>query len=215
MTFALITEGITDYLIIKQILINYFKEEDIIINQIQPQIDATDRQTTGGGWTEVINYCENEIIDEIILWNDFLIIQIDTDIGDEPKINLQMHNKSVEEIYEGMTSKLLSFISQNTNEIEKIIFAIGIHQIECWLVGIIDSRHDKSNVQNCLQRLNNAISKRKEYKIIPPKKKENSKETYVLLTSKLKKKKNITNISKKNYGFEKFVEQLRNIDNNR
>ncbi|RLD54642.1 MAG: hypothetical protein DRJ05_14255, partial [Bacteroidetes bacterium] len=90
--------------------------------------------------------------------------------------------------------------------------AIGIHSMECWLVGIIDGSHNNSKVNNCIDRLNRAIGKTNKYKIIPPNKKENSKETYTKLASRLKKKKDIIRISKKNVGFERFIEQLQNIN---
>jgi len=211
-TFALITEGITDYLVIKEILQNYFKVEEPIIKQIQPAKDETDKQITGGGWTEVINYCKSDDIKEIALYNDYIIVQIDTDIADEPRINLQLHNKTPNEIYTEMKNKILDFVSLQMPNTENLIFAIGVHQIECWLVGIIDNKHTNKNIVNCINRLNIAIGKSKKYKIIPPDKKENSKETYVALSSSLKKKKDIIKYSKKNIGFEKFIEQLQLIE---
>ncbi len=210
-TFALITEGITDYLVIKELLLNYFKDDEPIINQIQPAKDETDKQTTGGGWNEVINYCSNENIKEINLYNDYIVIQIDTDIAEDNRINIKLHNKSNIEIYEAMRNKLIEFISSQINDIKSFIFAIGIHQIECWLVGIIDNKHTYKNVNNCIKRLNIAIGKSDKYKIIPPKSKENSKQTYTALAAKLKKKEQIIKYSKKNIGFEKFIDQLNSI----
>jgi len=208
--FALITEGITDYLVLKNILTNYFKN-DIRINQIQPTIDETDKQTSGGGWTEVIKYCQNNDLNDILEYNDYVVIQIDTDIASEKPLNLQIHNKKTDEIYHFMKSTLLDLMPNKFDIQENFIFAIGIHQIECWLVGLIDNNHSAKDIVNCLNRLNRAIGKTKKYKIIPPDKKENSKETYHLLSSKLKKQKDIIKYSKKNYGFEMFIEQLEKI----
>ena len=61
MNFGLITEGASEHKIIKHLVSRYFKDEMLIINQIQPKI-VNDRQETTGGWNEVLKYCEREEI---------------------------------------------------------------------------------------------------------------------------------------------------------
>ena len=215
LSFALITEGVTDFLVLDELLNNFFKnefEEEIEVNQIQPLLDATDTQTTGGGWNEVIRYCKEEDLKSFLDYNDYIIIQIDADIvgGEDDnffKIPL-IENRT--EVYNEIVSKLQNGISQYT-EYDKFIFAIGIDSIECWLLGIIDKTHKPAKVVSCITALNTEIGKDKSLKIIPPKAKENSKKTYTEISGKLKKKKDIISVSKSNLGFEKFVEQLENV----
>jgi hypothetical protein len=57
-SFALITEGVTDYLIIRELLYNFFKDEPII-NPIQPQTDETDKQITDIGFENFIEQLSN------------------------------------------------------------------------------------------------------------------------------------------------------------
>ena len=210
--FALITEGVTDYLVIKELLFSFFKGFEIKVNQIQPSIDETDKQTGFGNWENVIKYCQNDDLNEIALYNDFIIIQIDTDIAENSPINISLQNKSNEQVCIEMEERLKGIISNQESDFMNLLFAIGVHSMECWLVGIIDDSHNKSNVNNCIDRLNRAIGKTKKYKIIPPDKKGNSKETYTQLASKLRKIKDIIRISKKNAGFDRFISQLQNIN---
>jgi hypothetical protein len=60
-TFGLITEGITDQIIIENILTGFFNKE-LEFNQLQPLRDETDqyRATNYGGWCKVVEYCAND-----------------------------------------------------------------------------------------------------------------------------------------------------------
>ena len=66
MTIALVTEGISEYRITKQILTKYVKgyNEDIDINQMPPKLTEDEMKQadggTKGGWVEVLKYCENQ-----------------------------------------------------------------------------------------------------------------------------------------------------------
>ena len=58
-TFALVTEGLTDQIILEQILFGFFDDPDIVINPLQPLRDETDsnRVVTPGNWHQVLEYC--------------------------------------------------------------------------------------------------------------------------------------------------------------
>ena len=59
-TFALITEGVTDQVVIENILIGMFGE-DVFVHPLQPIYDETDssRIEAFGGWQSVFRYCES------------------------------------------------------------------------------------------------------------------------------------------------------------
>lgn len=59
MKFALITEGASEHRIVKHILSRYCGEMDSVVNQIQPKMNAG-KQDGGGGWNEVLKYCERK-----------------------------------------------------------------------------------------------------------------------------------------------------------
>jgi hypothetical protein len=209
--FALIYEGITDYLVLKELLYVYFKDEEIKIIPISPSIDETDKQSSFGGWKNVINRSQDtDFLKEILLYNDIIIIQIDTDIAENEPLNIHLHNIENNDLCNKVQSKLKEFISDDEIELDKFIFAIGIHTIECWLVGLLDNNHTNKQVNNCINRLNRAIRRNGNYKRIPEKK-ENAKETYSKIASLIKKKKDIEKYSKKNVGFESFINQLNEL----
>ncbi|NJO91843.1 MAG: hypothetical protein HC831_24920 [Chloroflexia bacterium] len=215
---ALITEGVTDQFIIKPIIENYFPEYEFRFTPIQPPVDETDKQTDFGSWVNVISLCKSKDIAEIFNYNDFLIIQIDGDVSQEKGFDVphldggkQIDSKT---LCNNIIRKLQTFISKEVwnKYSNKIIFSIGILSMECWLVGLVDANHNKKNTNNCIKRLNIALSKKNE-KIVNPKNKNNfqSRSIYKNLAGKFRNKKTINKFSKTNVGFECFVEQLNNM----
>jgi hypothetical protein len=85
--FGLITEGITDQIVIEYILAGFYNSPDIQVDALQPLRDETDENLAknAGNWHKVFEYCEAKEFREAITENGeeyFLIIQIDTDFFD-------------------------------------------------------------------------------------------------------------------------------------
>ncbi len=212
---ALITEGVTDQFIIKPIIDNYFKDIEFRFTPVQPPVDETDRQAGFGGWVNVVQECKSENIKELFNYNDFVVIQIDADISQEKGFDVPHLKKGTQieniELCKNIINKLQSFISKDvwSKYSDRFLFSIGILSMECWLVAVIDSKHNKKNINNCINRLNKGLKKRDE-KTINPNDKNNfqSRTIYKKLAGKFKNKKIINKFSKQNVGFEYFVEQL-------
>lgn len=84
-TFGLIAEGITDQIVIKNILAGYFNNLNIRVYPLQPLIDETDENKAEnyGGWSQVIDYCQSDEFQDAFQSNEYVIIQIDTDVSQE------------------------------------------------------------------------------------------------------------------------------------
>lgn len=80
-SFALITEGITDQVAISAVLYGLYDEEPEI-RPVQPLRDATDeaRQGNRAGWEKVFEYCASDDFAAIFATNDYVIVQVDTDV---------------------------------------------------------------------------------------------------------------------------------------
>ena len=113
-SIALITEGVTDQLIIKPIIESYYKDIDFRFKPIRPLVDETDMQTSFGNWYNVICACKEESFTEIFSYNDFIVVQIDADVSQEPHFDVphieagqQIENKR---LCENIITKLISLI---------------------------------------------------------------------------------------------------------
>lgn len=218
MKFALITEGPSENRIIKHIIYNYFKNPELIFNQIQPKM-AQGKQASTGGWNEVLKYCESAALEDIFLENDYVVIQIDTDQSqtkpfDVSHTHITNKLKTDVELHNDIVAKLISLVKPNvlSKNGNNIIFAICIHTIECWLLPIYYTNNHKSAINICLPKLNQALIK-KNIKPIPTKDKNNtlSIKSYDTVLSNWKKKQDIVEASKHNTGYESFIDSLSKI----
>jgi len=220
-TFAGITEGITDQIVIKNILAGYFSP-DITITWLQPLEDETDenRSKNIGGWSLVFKYCESEEFREAFQSNQYVIIQIDTDVlitahvSEEYRIQSQDQDGkfSAEKIIEIVTQKFESTIGKEfyREYQNRIILAIAVHSTECWLLPLYYSDNRQGKLINCLDTLNQELKRKEGYTVDP-----NSKNTdyYRKISSKYNKKKELPKYYPKNPSFKCFIEEIekRNI----
>ena len=167
---GIISEGITDQIVIENILVGLLQDDDLSIDPLQPGRDATDENlaTTSGNWDKVFEYCESSRFQSAVLNTDFVIVQIDADFFKTKEISkqYQLHftsNISVEDCLKQIQNKLIELIGLDfyENYAHKIIFAISIDSIECWLLPIYYQNKitQASKTVNCLKTLNEALKK--------------------------------------------------------
>lgn len=209
--FALITEGITDQVVLESILCGYY-EDDLEINIIQPARDATDesRQENFGGWEKVLEYCKLSAFKEIFLFNKYVVIQIDTDITEHVNFEIP-HNfngtpKTVPVLVNEVREKIKSQIDPDVFETfkDRIFFAIAVHSLECWLLPLyVTTPAAMKKTVNCEHSLSRAVIRadgvyKKEYR------------EYEVLTKSFFKKKNVLFAKEKNESLSIFLDSLPN-----
>jgi len=101
-TFALITEGITDQVVLETVIranCHSMTTDEINIVPLQPTRDATDtaRAKDFGGWEKILEYCSspNRIL-EALDFNDYVVIHIDTDCAEHPNFGVQLSQNGLE-----------------------------------------------------------------------------------------------------------------------
>ncbi len=175
-SFALITEGITDQALL-EVLLQAQYGPDISVNPIQPNRDATDvaRQGAFGGWENVLAHCTLEEWADLLSVNDYLIVQIDSDIAGHANFGVALTEQGIERAPDNLIAdvkaRLLRQIPPDFySEIEnRVFFAIAVHSAECWLLPLY-SEQKKTQTMNCADRLQKALDKKniryaKEYRL--------------------------------------------------
>jgi hypothetical protein len=217
MTFALITEGASEHRVIKHILSRYFKDQEPYINQIQPKLVNNTQENTGG-WNEVLKYCEREELADIMTENDYLVIQIDTDMSEQSPFDvlhtLNGQPKTSEQLHSDIVDKLQGLIKEEirTKYGAKIIFAICIDCIECWLLPLYCNDAKRCKTTGCLDTLNRETTK-KGIPVITKdnKNSSNGQRAYDAILKNMKKKAEIEVCSQHNVGFNAFIGHLKSI----
>ncbi len=169
-SFGLVTEGITDQIVIEYILAGYFNNPNILVNPLQPERDKDNENKSGyGGWTLVFQYCKSVDFQQAFQFNDYIIIQIDTDVSEEYGVPKQDENGELtpDRLIAEVIKQFRVAIGEDfyTQTEHRIIFAIAVHSVECWLLPLYYTDNRKSKIQNCLDTLNRELGKKVNFTI--------------------------------------------------
>lgn len=203
--FGLACEGITDQIVIENILCGFYKDlEDDEIQAFQPSRDETNRkqEENSGGWTRLLTYLSETRFREDVLNSEYTIVQVDSDICDEVNFNVQKDTSCMITFIESIKARLISSIDSKEIFYEdnkyKIIFAISVHSLECWLLPICkDLKAEK--ITSCFEALQREC---KDIKV------EKNYSTYDKISKVFLKNKELLKISSKNSSFDIFIKSL-------
>jgi hypothetical protein len=172
-SFGLVTEGLTDQIVIENILAGYFNSPDLDIRQLQPERDKdNENKSTYGGWTLVFNYCKSRDFQESFQFIDYIIIQIETDVSELKHYNIPQQYENCkftpQQLIEKVIEKFRGVIGDDvySKYQQKIIFAISVHSIECWLLPLYyTDKKKKYKFKSCLKDLNSQLAKKHNFTI--------------------------------------------------
>mgnify|MGYP000349595207 FL=1 len=205
--FGLACEGVTDQAVIENILCGFYNDKELRqeIKSFQPLFDATQKKQLDGefgGWEELFNFIATKRFRQDVINNHYMIIQVDTDRSEHKNFGISQHNCSKEELVERVRERLISQINSKkpfyeANK-EKIIFAISIHELECWLLPICKNFKNEK-ITGCFEALQREC---KDIKV------EKNYTTYDKLSRVFLKNKDLLKISSKNSSFDIFIKSL-------
>jgi hypothetical protein len=208
-SFALITEGITDQVAISAVLYGFYDDEPEI-RPVQPLRDATDeaRQGNRAGWEKVFEYCSQDDFAVLFATNDYVIIQVDTDVCGHRNFPISLADENGERSATDLVEEVKSFISAKFAPAilqaygHRILYAIPVHSLECWLLPVYGATAgDRGRTKNCEVHLTRVLNRKdlefkKDYR------------TYTKLAKPLEKHVGIDLVSAHNESFRIFVASL-------
>ncbi len=171
--FGLIAEGETDHAVLENILLG-ITGEDISdeITILQPDIDETTRGSLQefGGWYNVFQYCISEDFKESFQRVQYVVIQIDTDVSEHTHYDIKQTEESgkklapevlVDKVREKFERIITNEFGQDFLEKyqDRILFAISVDEIECWLLPLYYTDSTKSKTNNCDFKLHEKAGK--------------------------------------------------------
>ena len=155
--FALVTEGVTDHAVLKNILLGYFKNQrEPAIHREQPDPQA---ELRSGGWTLVFQYLREKKFQQAFQFNRFLIIQVDTDVSEEVGFDVPRQDENGPLPTEVLVGRVIERLRKEIGEKDwatysgRFIFAIGVHQMECWVLPLWFSDGKAQKTTGCIATL--------------------------------------------------------------
>ena len=212
--FAIASEGITDQIVIENILCGYYKDRNLKseIGYVYP-IDKTQQKRVEdefSNWELLLEHISTKRFRKDVVNNRYMIVQIDTDISEHENFGVSKVNLSTEQLIEKVIERLIGQIDSKKefyqNYKEKIIFAISVHSLECWLLPIYESNKKEKTI-NCEDKLKYAVSNSSSKKIQKLKTDKNY-DNYNDLSKILMKPKELIKIASKNSSFQIFINNL-------
>lgn len=174
--FGIISEGVTDQAVLETLLYGFFNDPDLVVNPLQPLRDATDKTQGFGSWSLIFEYCQSERFKQAFEDNDFIIIQIDTDLcSQEPfGIDAKRSEESTEDFIKRVQTRFVELFQNKWGNdfcvlyFHRILFAVAVNSIECWLLPIhLNNDKQKNKEVGCKTTLERELKRGipKEYKI--------------------------------------------------
>ncbi|MEQ1862175.1 MAG: hypothetical protein ABMA13_19840 [Chthoniobacteraceae bacterium] len=213
--FALVTEGVTDHMVLKNVLIGFYKEQrDPVITFEFPDPQAA---THTGGWTLVLQYLREKKFREAFQLNQYVIVQVDTDVAEDPGFDVPKQNAdgplSIEEFIAKVVERLMQEIGAEDCATygDRFIFAIGVEQIECWVLPLWYADAKGEQIANCTSRLGGSAQLRNElntknFKWIKPGQKE--QRSYDVASREYRKRATLLAEGPRNPSLRVFLEEL-------
>lgn len=209
--FGLVTEGESDYVVLKSILRGFFTP-DLLVTPKHPLRDETDKDRATGGWTNLRTYLKSEAFRGAFQSVEYIVVQIDTDVGGEYGVSARDHagELSVASLVEKTCQKLIEWIGEDFYSMVKgrIIFAISVHEIECWLLPIYFENDKKkmAKTTGCINTLNQVLPQREGFSI-------HAKEYrfYERMSKPFLKRKDLDKFYPHNPSFAIFIDKLKGV----
>ena len=137
---------------------------------------------------------------------EYIVIQIDTDVCEEygVKHDLTDTGSFWENIRENLSNRLPEEFDKS-----KLIFAICIDEIECWLIPFVDTNKKNCvNTNHCVNMVNKGIKGKDLFIDADNKNSDGAKSAYDYILKQKKKTDELKECSEFNFGFKRFIEQL-------
>lgn len=151
---GIVCEGITDYHVLKNIIIGYKKDQSFPITKIRPE------DSTPFGCNNLLHFISTDEFKKYLQNFNKIIIQIDSDSseswGSNYLVNINNQKSKAHQFIIDIINVLINqigtdYYNQNSS---KIVFAICVHQIECWLLSYYGkTSSDKNKIVNCFNTL--------------------------------------------------------------
>jgi hypothetical protein len=169
--FAIVSEGVTDYAVLKNILYGWFKGQDVepFLKPYQPDPTAEGESSWQrfGNWENVLKFLITKKHRDALEFAEFLIVQIDTDQSEHSNFGVSQR----EDNEKRQPSELVAKVVERLQEViglddvtfygDRIIFAICVNEIECWLLPLWDPKK-AAKCEGCSNAVDRALRRSNE-----------------------------------------------------
>ena len=212
--FSLVAEGPTDHAVITRILAGHFDDGSVEVNLLQPNPAATQgAPDTFGGWENVLAYITSSRFADAFAFTDFVIVHIDTDVCQEAKFGVATHENGeplepralVERVVGNLKARIGDAVWQRAGS--RVLFAVSVDSVECWLLTLYAEPRKKARYHNCLKHLNDALTAKNQKPIGGSKQAKD----YERVANPFRKSKELGQARPHNASLARFLEEVERV----
>ena len=207
---GIVSEGVSDFWVLRHIITRYLKDKDLWVLPLNPKQTKDGKQDGPGGWGLVVKYLEDKekklMVEALKEDFEYIVVQIDTDVCEEYGVKHDLTDMGA--FWKNVCDNLSNRLPEDFDR-SKLIFAICIDEIECWLIPFVDTnRKDCESTNRCVNIVNKNIKGKDLFIDAGNKNSDGAKSAYDYILKQKKKPKDIKECSVHNYDFTLFIEQL-------
>jgi hypothetical protein len=219
LTFGIIGEGFTDQIVLEQILIGFFRDQDPLVTYVQPpplgEIQGSG-EPAPGGWDLVFKSIAQGDHVEAAARNDYVVLQIDTDVSEQKGYDVPHRDGGrelgVDELAARVIDKLTGLMGAGfyAAHARQFIFAIAVHSVECWLLPLLYNDAHVAKITGCLEAANEALRRKNMLSLSKPGRRgqEKDPQSYRKLSREYTRRKRLMELRDKNASLALFIRQL-------
>ncbi|QIF02741.1 hypothetical protein [Roseimicrobium sp. ORNL1] len=158
MRIGLVAEGKTDHPVLENILKGFFRDKtnELTVTYRRPLTDQSSANYEAekwGGWNQIFAYLRDGVFEGDLAYLDYIVIHVDSDRCEDAGFDVARRENGVELDVPTLIRRIIRRLRKETScELlceygKKLIFAIPVDEIECWLLPLWESAKGKQRVR--------------------------------------------------------------------
>lgn len=164
MVIGIVAEGATDRAVLEAIILGVRAaiDEQLDFTPLQPPPEAG----AHAGWGLVFDWLRRERYREAFRFIDLLVIHVDTDVCDEQGFGVSRRDGTRDLDDLELVAQVVNRLARDIDPAfladhgEKIVFAIAVNEIECWLLPLYFEGERAERKMRCFDKLRDELQRR-------------------------------------------------------
>lgn len=168
MRVGIIAEGPTDQRVIEEILKGAVRGGDDGPAPLELQVNYVHPEAQGfGGWALVFDALRRGQHIEALQYNDYLVIQLDTDVCEELGFDVPRREAGVELDEATLIARVIARVERELGPAfvaehgSRVAYAIAVNELECWLLPLVFDNNKADKTTGCFEALHRRLKERK------------------------------------------------------
>jgi hypothetical protein len=217
--FSIVAEGNTDQAVLQNVLLGFFgaQVETSNIHWVSPRYieDKTFDEPNRGTWEKVFQYLRSRDYLDALQFPGYLVVQIDSDVSTHVNFGVPHQEPGTgrkltpDELVIAVRERLRREVAAEDLLLveHRILFAIGVHETQCWLAPLIAPAPRRTALTGCDHAVQSGISDKNLRRRFGAK----EVSAYDAVSADLRKRKHLRSAAKQQRSFEMFLEELERV----